>query len=167
MGDCIFCKLANGEIPTDMVYEDDKIAVFRDAAPQAPVHMLMVPKAHIESLDDLNDEHADLMGHMMLKIKEVAAKEGLENGYRCVINTGEDGQQTVQHLHIHLIGYFIDRRPVGIDDRDGVSLRTQLCSQRGTDLSQADDNDIHMRFSCAEKRGASSRPWLVTISGRF
>ena len=104
MGDCIFCKLANGEIPTDMVYEDDKIAVFKDAAPQAPVHMLMVPKVHVASLDELTEEHAELMGHMMLKIKEVAAKEGLENGYRCVINTGEDGQQTVMHLHIHILG---------------------------------------------------------------
>ena len=104
MDDCIFCKLANGDIPTDMVYEDDKIAVFRDASPQAPVHMLMVPKCHVASLDDLTDEHAELMGHMMLKIKEVAAKEGLENGYRCVINTGEDGQQTVKHLHIHILG---------------------------------------------------------------
>ena len=104
MGDCIFCKLANGEIPTDMVYEDDKIAVFRDASPQAPVHMLMVPKVHVASLDDLGAEHAELMGHMMLKIKEVAASEGLENGYRCVINTGEDGQQTVPHLHIHILG---------------------------------------------------------------
>ena len=104
MDDCIFCKLANGDIPTDMVYEDDKIAVFRDAAPQAPVHMLMVPKCHVASLDDLTDEHADLMAHMMLKIKEVCAQEGLENGYRCVINTGEDGQQTVQHLHIHILG---------------------------------------------------------------
>ena len=87
MDDCIFCKLANGEIPTDMVYQDDKIAVFRDAAPQAPVHMLMVPKIHVASLDDLTDEHADLMAHMMLKI-----------------NTGEDGQQTVKHLHIHILG---------------------------------------------------------------
>ena len=104
MDDCIFCKLANGDIPTDMVYEDDKIAVFRDAAPQAPVHMLMVPKCHVASLDDLTDEHADLMAHMMLKIKEVCAQEGLENGYRCVINTGEDGQQTVKHLHIHILG---------------------------------------------------------------
>ena len=104
MGDCIFCKLANGEIPTDMVYEDDKIAVFRDASPQAPVHMLMVPKVHIASLDDLSAENAELMGHMMLKIKEVAAQEGLDNGYRCVINTGEDGQQTVKHLHIHILG---------------------------------------------------------------
>ena len=104
MDDCIFCKLANDDIPTDMVYEDDMIAVFRDAAPQAPVHMLMVPKIHVASLDDLTDDHAELMAHMMLKIKEVAAKEGLENGYRCVINTGEDGQQTVKHLHIHILG---------------------------------------------------------------
>ena len=104
MSDCIFCKLANGDIPTDMVYQDDLIAVFRDAAPQAPVHMLMVPKIHVASLDDLTDEHAELMAHMMLKIKEVCAQEGLENGYRCVINTGEDGQQTVKHLHIHILG---------------------------------------------------------------
>ena len=97
MSDCIFCKLANGEIPTDMVYEDDLIAVFRDADPQAPVHMLMVPKIHVASLDDLHEEHAALMGHMMLKIKEIAAQEG-------VINTGEDGQQTVKHLHIHILG---------------------------------------------------------------
>ena len=104
MDDCIFCKLANGEIPTDMVYQDDKIAVFRDASPQAPVHMLMVPKCHIASLDDLTADHAELAAHMMLKIKEVAAQEGLDNGYRCVINTGEDGQQTVKHLHIHILG---------------------------------------------------------------
>ena len=104
MDDCIFCKLANGDIPTDMVYQDDKIAVFRDASPQAPVHMLMVPKCHVASLDDLTEEHADLMAHMMLRIKDVCAQEGLDNGYRCVINTGEDGQQTVKHLHIHILG---------------------------------------------------------------
>ena len=104
MSDCIFCKLANGDIPTDMVYQDDLIAVFRDAAPQAPVHMLMVPKIHVASPDDLTDAHAELMAHMMLKIKEVCAQEGLDNGYRCVIKTGEDGQQTVKHLHIHILG---------------------------------------------------------------
>ena len=104
MEDCIFCKLANGEIPTDMVYQDDLCAVFRDADPQAPVHMLMVPKIHIASLDDLKDEHAELIAHMMLTIKKVCAQECLENGYRCVINTGEDGQQTVKHLHIHILG---------------------------------------------------------------
>ena len=104
MDDCIFCKLANGDIPTDMVYQYDLIAVFRDASPQAPVHMLMVPKIHVASLDDLTADHAELMAHMMLKIKEVCAQEGLDNGYRCVINTGEDGQQTVKHLHIHILG---------------------------------------------------------------
>ena len=104
MGDCIFCKLVNGEIPTDMVYEDELIAVFRDAAPQAPVHMLMVPKIHVASMDELTEEHKELLGHMALKVKEVAEMEGLKNGYRCVIHTGEDGQQTVQHLHIHILG---------------------------------------------------------------
>lgn len=104
MTDCIFCKLANGEIPTDMVYQDDLIAAFRDAEPQAPVHILMVPKQHVASLDDLTDDHKDLMGHMMLKIKEIAKLEGLENGYRAIINCGEDGQQTVKHLHIHILG---------------------------------------------------------------
>ena len=104
MSDCIFCKIAEGEIPSEIVYQDDKIVVFKDTSPQAPVHMLMVPKTHIASLDDLTDEHAGLMGHMMLKIREVCAQEGLENGYRCVINTGEDGQQTVKHLHIRILG---------------------------------------------------------------
>lgn len=104
MSDCIFCKLANGEIPTDFVYEDELTACFRDAAPQAPVHLLFVPKEHIESLDDLREEHSDLMAHMMLKIKDIAAAEGLENGYRVVINTGEDGEQTVKHLHLHILG---------------------------------------------------------------
>ena len=104
MEDCIFCELANGEIPTDVVYEDDLIAVFRDAAPEAPVHVLMVPKKHIASLNDLTVDDMRLMGHMMLKIKEIAVREGLDNGYRTVINTGEDGQQTVQHLHIHILG---------------------------------------------------------------
>ena len=104
MEDCIFCKLANGEITTDMVYEDDRIACFRDADPQAPVHVLMVPKRHIPSLDDLTEEDSDLLGYMMIKIKDIAAGEGLENGYRAVINCGEDGQQTVKHLHIHILG---------------------------------------------------------------
>ncbi|MBM6990353.1 histidine triad nucleotide-binding protein [Mobilibacterium timonense] len=104
MDDCIFCKLANGEIPTEMVYQDDRIACFKDASPQAPVHVLMVPKRHIASLDDLTPEDEELMGYMMLKIKDIASSLGLENGYRAVINCGEDGQQTVKHLHIHILG---------------------------------------------------------------
>ncbi|MDD5823767.1 MAG: histidine triad nucleotide-binding protein [Firmicutes bacterium] len=104
MEDCIFCMLANGQIPTDMVYEDELCACFRDASPQAPVHMLLVPKKHIGSLNELECGDAELIAHMMLKIKEIAASEGLDNGYRCVINTGEDGGQTVPHLHIHILG---------------------------------------------------------------
>lgn len=104
MDDCIFCKLSNGEIPTEMVYQDDRIACFKDASPQAPVHVLMVPKRHIASLDDLTPEDEELMGYMMLKIKDIASSLGLENGYRAVINCGEDGQQTVKHLHIHILG---------------------------------------------------------------
>lgn len=104
MSDCIFCKIANGEIPTDMVYEDDKIVVFKDASPQAPVHVLMVPKVHIASLDDLKDGDAELIAYMMLKIKDIAKDQGLDKGYRVVINCGEDGQQTVRHLHIHMLG---------------------------------------------------------------
>ncbi len=104
MEDCIFCKLANGEIPTNMVYQDSDMACFCDADPQAPVHLLLVPKQHISSLDDLKNEHSELISKMMLKIKALAIKEGLENGYRVVINNGEDGQQTVKHLHIHILG---------------------------------------------------------------
>ncbi|NLA69679.1 MAG: histidine triad nucleotide-binding protein [Clostridiales bacterium] len=104
MEDCIFCKLANGEIPTNMIFQDDDMACFSDASPQAPVHLLLVPKQHIASLDELKGEHAELIGKMMLKIKDIAAAEGLENGYRVVINTGEDGQQTVKHLHLHILG---------------------------------------------------------------
>ncbi|MBO4861388.1 MAG: histidine triad nucleotide-binding protein [Firmicutes bacterium] len=104
MSDCIFCKLANGEIPTNMVYEDDKIAAFRDLEPQAPEHVLIVPKKHIRSLDQTAPEDAELLAHIMLKIKEIAAILELENGYRVVINTGADGGQSVPHLHVHLLG---------------------------------------------------------------
>lgn len=104
MADCIFCKLALGEIKTDMVYEDESIACFKDANPVAPVHLLVVPKKHIESLNQLNEEDLELMGHIMLKIKDIAKDIGLENGYRVIINTGEDGHQTVKHLHVHIIG---------------------------------------------------------------
>ena len=103
MSDCIFCKLANGEIPTNMVYEDDKIAAFRDLEPQAPEHVLIVPKNHIQSLDQTTAEDAELLAHIMLKIKEIAKILELENGYRVVINTGADGGQTVPHLHFHVM----------------------------------------------------------------
>ncbi len=104
MSDCIFCKIAEGEIPSDIIYQDEQIVVFRDAAPQAPVHVLIIPRKHIPSVNDLGDEDAGIISYMMLKIKEIAAMEGLDNGYRVVINCGEDGQQTVKHLHIHILG---------------------------------------------------------------
>ena len=104
MADCIFCKIANGEIPTNMVYEDELICAFNDLSPQAPVHTLIIPKKHIESLDAATEEDAKILSHMLLKVKDIAAKLGIENGYRCVINTGEDGGQSVKHLHIHLLG---------------------------------------------------------------
>ena len=104
MEDCIFCKIANHVIESKYAYEDELISAFYDTDPQAPVHVLIVPKKHIGSLDEATDEDAEVLSHIMLKIKEIAAKEGLENGYRVVINTGEDGGQSVHHLHFHLLG---------------------------------------------------------------
>ncbi|MCI2061363.1 MAG: histidine triad nucleotide-binding protein [Eubacteriaceae bacterium] len=104
MEDCIFCKIANKEIPSKTVYEDDKIYSFYDLEPQAPVHVLIIPKKHIASTDDLTDEDQKLMGYMLCKVKDIAKELDLVNGYRIVINCGEDGFQTVKHLHIHLLG---------------------------------------------------------------
>ena len=104
MSDCIFCKIVDGEINSNKVYDDDKILCFHDADPQAPVHVLIIPKKHIESLDDVTAEDADLLAHIMLKVKDIAAELGLENGYRLVNNCGEDGFQTVKHLHFHILG---------------------------------------------------------------
>ena len=104
MSDCIFCKLASHEIPTNVVYEDDEMFCFYDQAPQAPVHVLLIPKKHIESLDDLKPEDEALIGRMMLKIKDIAKMLELENGYRVVSNNGADAFQTVKHLHFHILG---------------------------------------------------------------
>jgi histidine triad (HIT) family protein len=96
--------IANKDIPSKVAYEDDRILVFHDLEPQAPVHVLIIPKKHIASLDDLKTEDADLIGYIILKIKDIARDLGLENGYRLVSNCGEDAQQTVKHLHFHLLG---------------------------------------------------------------
>ena len=95
MADCIFCMIGKREIPSNVVYEDDKLICF---------HVLVIPKKHIESLDDVKDEDRELMGHIMVTIKEIAAQLGLENGYRVVSNNGEDAFQTVKHLHFHILG---------------------------------------------------------------
>ncbi len=104
MSDCIFCKIAEKEIPATIVYEDDKFIAFKDLDPQAPVHVLLIPKRHIESVDTLSPEDEDVVGHILGKAKIIAKEEGIDNGYRVVSNVGEDGQQSVKHLHFHLLG---------------------------------------------------------------
>ena len=102
--DCIFCKIANGEIPTNMVYEDDKVAAFKDLEPQAPVHILIVPKEHISSCDDIDETNCAVVGHIFAVAAKLARENGLSNGYRIVNNCGEEGGQSVKHLHFHLMG---------------------------------------------------------------
>ena len=100
--DCIFCKIAQGQIPCKFVYENEDVVAFDDLNPQAPIHTLVIPKAHYDSLDDLND--AALLGKLLLAVKEVAKIKGAENGYRTVINTKKEGGQEVFHIHIHVLG---------------------------------------------------------------
>ncbi|MDR2355506.1 MAG: histidine triad nucleotide-binding protein [Clostridiales Family XIII bacterium] len=104
MFECVFCKIAKGDIPARVAYEDEHILCFHDLEPQAPVHVLLIPRKHIESLDAAAGEDAALLGHLLLSVRDIAARLGLENGYRLVNNCGEDGMQTVKHLHFHLLG---------------------------------------------------------------
>lgn len=104
MTDCLFCRMARGEVTPDLVYEDDDIIAFRDINPQAPVHCLVIPRRHIEALDDVRSEDAELMGRLFVVANQVAADQGLDNGYRAVINCRGDGGQTVFHLHLHVLG---------------------------------------------------------------
>jgi len=104
---CIFCKIASGEIPSDKVYEDKDILAFRDVNPQAPEHILVIPKKHIVSLNDISDDESDirLVGRIFLCIKKIATRTlKLENGYRVVLNTGADAGQAVPHIHFHILG---------------------------------------------------------------
>ena len=104
MSDCLFCKIAAGVIPSTKVYEDEKILAFRDIAPQAPTHILVIPKAHIGSVAEITEENADVVAHIFRVIPGIAKAEGLENGYRVVSNCGPDAGQTVFHLHFHILG---------------------------------------------------------------
>ncbi len=104
MENCLFCKIVKGEIPSTKVYEDERILAFRDINPQAPAHILVIPKEHIDGVDALNDSNSAVVSHIFAKIAEIAAREGLKNGYRVVSNVGEDGGQTVRHLHFHILG---------------------------------------------------------------
>lgn len=102
--DCLFCKIIQGEVPSDKVYEDDFIYAFNDINPAAPVHVLIIPKEHIASMDDVGEEHKDVIGHLFSVLPQIAKELELEDGYRVVNNCGEHGQQSVQHLHFHLLG---------------------------------------------------------------
>ncbi len=113
MDNCIFCKIVNKEIPSNPVYEDDKILAFHDLNPQAPVHVLIIPKEHIASLDHIEEHHQEVLGYLMGKVREIAKDLGLENGYRLVSNCGRDGMQTVDHVHFHLLGKRLMKWPPG------------------------------------------------------
>ncbi len=102
--DCLFCKIIAGEIPSTKVYSDEYVYAFRDINPQAPVHVLVVPRDHIASADDIMPENSVAVSHIFEAIPKIAAAEGLKNGYRVITNCGEDGCQSVKHLHFHLIG---------------------------------------------------------------
>lgn len=105
MSDCLFCKIAAGEIPSTKVYEDEFVYAFRDIDPQAPTHVLVIPKKHIKSVMEIEDEDNELIFRIFVAIKKVAKLEGIdENGFRVVSNIGKDGLQSVEHLHFHVIG---------------------------------------------------------------
>ena len=101
---CIFCRIVAGEIPCRKAYEDDEILVFHDIAPWAPQHVLMIPKEHLTSFYDVTDAHAAMLGRMMAKAPRLMRELGVTNGFRTLVNTGVDGLQEVQHLHIHVMG---------------------------------------------------------------
>ena len=102
--DCLFCKIAEGKIPANRVYEDEVCLAFPDINPQAPTHVLVIPKVHVDSLAAAEDGHTELLGKMLAAAAEIAQRLGLERGYRVVVNTGNDGGQTVHHLHLHVLG---------------------------------------------------------------
>ena len=102
--DCIFCKIAQKEISSELVHEDDEIVAFNDLDPQAPVHILIVPKKHIESANDITMENSEIVGKIFVVAAKIAQELGLSNGYRIVNNCGKDGGQTVKHIHFHLLG---------------------------------------------------------------
>lgn len=104
MTDCIFCKIINRELPADIVYENDHIICFKDLYPKAPTHLLLCPKIHISDLTEIDNHNIDLLQHWLLAIPNVIKENGLDNGFRTIINTGQHGGQEVHHLHAHILG---------------------------------------------------------------
>ena len=114
MRDCLFCKIAAGETDTDLIYEDEKVVAFSDINPQAPVHILIVPKKHISTINDISEEDSKLLGHVYQTAADLAEKNNIaESGYRIVSNCGDDGGQTVYHIHFHLLGGRVMQWPPG------------------------------------------------------
>lgn len=104
MSDCLFCKITRGELNTEFLYEDEMIVVFSDIKPKANIHLLVVPKTHIDNLSEINESHTELMSHLLYKLKDIANNNGLENGFRTIINTKAGGGQEIDHIHFHLLG---------------------------------------------------------------
>ena len=102
--DCIFCKIVKGDIPSNKVYEDDTVLAFHDIAPQMPVHVIVIPKMHIASAAEVNEDNSAVIGHIFEVIPKIAKDLGLDNGFRIINNCGEDGGQTVKHIHFHILG---------------------------------------------------------------
>jgi histidine triad (HIT) family protein len=102
--DCLFCKIVNKELPSEIVYEDDDVLAFRDIKPQAPVHILIIPKRHIETLADLTEDDEDIIGHAMFVASRLARDLGIDKGFRVVVNCGKEAGQSVFHIHMHLLG---------------------------------------------------------------
>ncbi len=103
MSGCIFCKIVKGEIKSDIIFENDKIIAFKDLNPQAPIHILIIPKKHISRIENLEKEDSSLMGNLIFSAKEIADKLDIKNGYRLVFNNGANGGQEVEHIHLHLL----------------------------------------------------------------
>jgi histidine triad (HIT) family protein len=105
MEDCIFCKIINKEIPASMVFEDEKMIAFNDINPQAPIHILLIPREHFASLNDIPEKKKNILSHLLLKARQIAQEKGIaEKGYRIVLNTEKDSGQEVFHIHFHLLG---------------------------------------------------------------
>lgn len=101
---CIFCSIINKEVPSDIVYEDDSFIIFKDIKPAAPIHLLLAPKTHISSINDLKEKHKDLIGSLFLLAKKIAKEQKISNGYKLNFNVGRKGGQIIDHLHLHLLG---------------------------------------------------------------
>ncbi|MGH1460558.1 MAG: histidine triad nucleotide-binding protein [Neptuniibacter sp.] len=104
MTDCVFCRIASGELKAEIVYQDERIVAFKDHAPKAPVHLLVVPRKHIRNLNALEEGDAELIAHLMISLPEIAKKQGLLDGFRTITNTGKGGRQEVYHMHFHILG---------------------------------------------------------------